>query len=145
MAWLTNHLLADWLADQQTDWLNNWWTDCLTDWLMVWQTNWVTNCPTDWETDRQTDRIFHHFTNWSTVNLSKRLNVLTDQISRKWLCWVELLFFSFAWQVLSDNTLINLVPGGADKFVDYEERTEYIRVVRNCRMAEGKAQVCKFP
>ena len=37
------------------------------------------------------------------------------------------------------------MPGGADKFVDYEERTEYIRLVRNCRMAEGKAQVCKFP
>lgn len=36
------------------------------------------------------------------------------------------------------------MPGGADKFVDYEERTEYIRLVRNCRMAEGKAQVCKF-
>lgn len=43
--------------------------------------------------------------------------------------------------VLSDNTLINLVPGGADKFVDYEERTEYIQLVRNCRMGEGKQQI----
>lgn len=45
------------------------------------------------------------------------------------------------WQVLSDNTLVNLVPGGADKFVEYEERTEYIQLVRNCRMCEGKTQV----
>ena len=44
-------------------------------------------------------------------------------------------------QVLSDNTLVNLVPGGADKFVDYEDRTEYIKLVRNCRMSEGKGQV----
>lgn len=43
--------------------------------------------------------------------------------------------------VLSDNTLVNLVPGGADKFVDYEDRTDYIRLVRNCRMAEGKQQI----
>lgn len=43
--------------------------------------------------------------------------------------------------VLSDNTLVNLVPGGADKFVDYEDRTEYIRLVRNCRMGEGKLQI----
>lgn len=43
--------------------------------------------------------------------------------------------------VLSDNTLVNLVPGGADKFVEYEERTEYIRLVRNCRMGEGKQQI----
>ncbi|KAJ7383020.1 hypothetical protein OS493_031190, partial [Desmophyllum pertusum] len=43
--------------------------------------------------------------------------------------------------VLSDNTLVNLVPGGADKFVDYEDRTEYIRLVRNCRMCEGKMQI----
>ena len=42
---------------------------------------------------------------------------------------------------MSDNTLVNLVPGGADKFVDYEDRTDYIRLVRNCRMAEGKQQV----
>lgn len=45
------------------------------------------------------------------------------------------------WQVLSDNTLVNLVPGGADKFVDYEDRAEYIKLVRNCRMSEGKMQV----
>lgn len=43
--------------------------------------------------------------------------------------------------VLSDNTLVNLVPGGADKFVEYEERTEYTSLVRNCRMSEGKVQI----
>lgn len=49
--------------------------------------------------------------------------------------------YAFFFQVLSDNTLVNLVPGGADKFVDYEDRIEYIKMVRNCRMAEGKVQV----
>ena len=49
----------------------------------------------------------------------------------------------FILQVLSDNTLVNLVPGGADKFVDYEDRIEYIKLVRNCRMSEGKMQVSK--
>ena len=38
---------------------------------------------------------------------------------------------------------MNLVPGGADKFVDYEDRIEYIKLVRNCRMSEGKMQVSK--
>ena len=49
----------------------------------------------------------------------------------------------FILQVLSDNTLVNLVPGGADKFVDYEDRIEYIKLVRSCRMSEGKMQVSK--
>lgn len=43
--------------------------------------------------------------------------------------------------VLSDNTLVNLVPGGADRYVEYEERTEYIKLVRSCRMCEGKTQI----
>lgn len=50
-------------------------------------------------------------------------------------------FSSLPRQVLSDNTLVNLVPGGADRFVEYEERMEYIQLVRNCRMCEGKTQV----
>ncbi|XP_068728218.1 E3 ubiquitin-protein ligase HECTD3-like [Montipora capricornis] len=43
--------------------------------------------------------------------------------------------------VLSDSTLVNLVPGGVDKFVDYEDRIEYIKLVQSCRMSEGKQQI----
>ncbi|XP_048588290.1 E3 ubiquitin-protein ligase HECTD3-like isoform X2 [Nematostella vectensis] len=43
--------------------------------------------------------------------------------------------------VLSDNTLISLAPGGAERYVDFEERKEYCRLVQEARMFESKLQV----
>ena len=115
--WLIGQL-TDWLTDQPTQWptrtywLTNWLTDWLTNCLTDRQTDWLSNGLTDWISSEQTawlidwwsdnltarptggqrDRIFHHLANWSTVSLSKRLNVLTFRISRKWLCCVVSFF-----------------------------------------------------
>lgn len=80
-----------------------------------------------------------------SVFLEKRTQInATQHTHLRFICSVESMPVTnvcFFFQVLSDNTLVNLVPGGADKFVDYEDRIEYIKMVRNCRMAEGKVQV----
>ena len=43
--------------------------------------------------------------------------------------------------MLSDNTLLQLVPGGSDKFVDYEERLQYAKLVQDAQMNDSKQQV----
>ena len=44
-------------------------------------------------------------------------------------------------QVLTDGSLAELVPGGADRMVDYEDRLRYAELVKDARMNDGKLQV----
>lgn len=84
--------LNDWLTDWQTDWLSNGLTDWISSEQTAWLIDWWSDNLTARPTGGQRDRIFHHLANWSTVSLSKRLNVLTFRISRKWLCCVVSFF-----------------------------------------------------
>ena len=43
--------------------------------------------------------------------------------------------------VLSNGVTVNLVPGGDDRYVTYEDRLEYCQLVKQIRMKEGEAQI----
>lgn len=43
--------------------------------------------------------------------------------------------------VLSNGKTVPLIPGGEDRYVTYEDRLEYCRLVKKARMSEGKAQI----
>ena len=47
--------------------------------------------------------------------------------------------------MLSDGTVCQLKERGLEIDVPYEERMEYMKLVRNARMNECKDQVCNFP
>lgn len=43
--------------------------------------------------------------------------------------------------MLSDGQMVDLVPGGSNVAVRYEDRTEFIRLVQQARLEESKQQV----
>lgn len=43
--------------------------------------------------------------------------------------------------MLSDGQMVDLVPGGSNVAVRYEDRSEFIRLVQKARLEEGKQQV----
>lgn len=43
--------------------------------------------------------------------------------------------------LLSDGQMVELIPGGSNVGVRYEDRKEFIRLVQNARLEEGKQQV----
>lgn len=49
--------------------------------------------------------------------------------------------------LLSDGQMVELIPGGSNVAVRYEDRSEFIRLVQKARLEEGKKQVwlCCLP
>jgi hypothetical protein len=43
--------------------------------------------------------------------------------------------------LLSDKTVVELVPGGKEKTVSYDERTQYVALVQQCRLNESASQM----
>lgn len=46
---------------------------------------------------------------------------------------------------LSDGRLVELIPGGSEVVVHYEDRMEFIRLVQKARLEEGREQVRLLP
>lgn len=46
--------------------------------------------------------------------------------------------------VLSDQRMVDLIPGGARTIVRYEDRLDFIRLVQKARLEESKEQVMAF-
>lgn len=46
---------------------------------------------------------------------------------------------------LSDGRLVELIPGGGDVVVHYENRMEFIRLVQKARLEESREQVWYTP
>ena len=42
---------------------------------------------------------------------------------------------------LSDGRLVELIPGGSEVVVHYEDRVDFIRLVRKARLQESREQV----
>lgn len=47
--------------------------------------------------------------------------------------------------LLSDGQLVELIPGGANTVVQYEDRKEFIRLVQKARLEESREQVGPLP
>ena len=46
--------------------------------------------------------------------------------------------------ILSNGTLVPLMPDGMEKVVHYLDRHEYSAMVKACRMSESDRQVCNY-
>lgn len=76
--------------------------------------------------------------NWTCpqVNLLEAMETM-DRETFEFRFGEELVFTT----LLSDGQMVDLIPGGSNVAVRYEDRSEFIRLVQKARLEESKQQV----
>lgn len=72
----------------------------------------------------------------SQVNLLEAMENM-DQETFEFRFGEELVYTT----LLSDGQMVDLIPGGSNVAVRYEDRSEFIRLVQKARLEESKQQV----
>lgn len=73
---------------------------------------------------------------YSQVNLLEAIENM-DQETFEFRFGEELVYTT----LLSDGQMVDLIPGGSNVAVRYEDRSEFIRLVQKARLEENKQQV----